>query len=203
MHGKAVQRDTASLLEDIAAEVRRCERCPLYAARLHAVPGEGDASSGIVFIGEGPGAQEDKEGRPFVGAAGKFLDEMLAAIGVRRESVFITNVVKCRPPGNRDPEPDEVRTCTERYLWRQMEVIKPKLLVTLGRHAMYRFVPADKKISEVHGKLFHLTSPTSGKTFNILPQYHPAAALYNGGMRETLMRDFKKIPRILKTIQAK
>jgi len=200
MKERARKNDISSSLEDIAKEIRGCEKCPLFVGRLHAVPGEGSASSGIVFIGEGPGAQEDKEGRPFIGAAGKFLDEMLAEIGLKRDSVFITNIVKCRPPDNRDPEPDEVRICTESYLWRQLEIIDPKILVTLGRHAMHRFIPADKKISVVHGKLFRLKSPTSGRTFNVLPQYHPAAALYNGGMRNTLMRDFKKIPRILKTL---
>ncbi len=202
MKERAPKNDTSSSLEDIAKEIRGCEKCPLFLGRLHAVPGEGSSESGIVFIGEGPGAQEDKEGKPFVGAAGKLLNEMLAEIGLKRDSVFITNIVKCRPPGNRDPEPDEVRICTESYLWRQLEIIDPKILITLGRHAMHRFIPADKKISVVHGKLFRLKSPTSGRTFNVLPQYHPAAALYNGGMRDILMRDFKKIPRILKMLSS-
>ncbi len=202
MKERAPKNDTSSSLEDIAKEIRGCEKCPLFLGRLHAVPGEGSSESGIVFIGEGPGAQEDKEGKPFVGAAGKLLSEMLAEIGLKRDSVFITNIVKCRPPGNRDPEPDEVRICTESYLWRQLEIIDPKILITLGRHAMHRFIPADKKISVVHGKLFRLKSPTSGRTFNVLPQYHPAAALYNGGMRDILMRDFKKIPRILKMLSS-
>ncbi|MCR4306797.1 MAG: uracil-DNA glycosylase [Candidatus Yonathbacteria bacterium] len=202
MEKRVSKHNTDSSLLDIANEIRSCEKCPLFLGRLHAVPGEGSAESGIVFIGEGPGKEEDKRGKPFVGAAGKLLDEMLAEIGLKRDSIFITNIVKCRPPGNRDPEPDEVRVCTESYLWRQLEIINPKILITLGRHAMHRFIPADKKISVVHGKLFRLKSPTSGKTFNVLPQYHPAAALYNGGMRGILMKDFKKIPRILKTLSS-
>lgn len=184
-------------LEYIADEIRVCEKCPLAKGRLNAVPGSGFGKSGIVFIGEGPGAQEDKAGVPFVGAAGKFLDEMLADIRMKRADVFITNVVKCRPPGNRDPEPNEAAVCTDTFLWRQLEAIKPKLIVTLGRHAMHRFISADKKIGDVHGTLFKITSPKTGKTFSILPLYHPAAALYNGSMREVLKNDFKKIPQMI------
>jgi len=197
-----MKKDTvqSELLESIAEEIRACEKCPLSRGRLRAVPGSGSAKSGIVFIGEGPGAQEDKTGEPFVGSAGKFLDEMLASIGLARGDVFITNVVKCRPPGNREPLPDEADICTSAYLWRQLEVIQPMVVITLGRHAMHRFVPSDKKIGEVHGTLFKLTSPKTGKHFNILPLYHPAAALYNGGMREMLKKDFKKIPKILKKL---
>jgi len=184
-------------IEKIAMEISVCEKCPLSEGRFHAVPGIGSAEADIVFIGEGPGAQEDKAGEPFVGAAGKFLDEMLGDIKMERKDVFITNIVKCRPPNNRDPLPDEARICTENYLWRQLEIINPIIIATLGRHAMYRFVPMDKKISEVHGILFHLESPKSGRVFNVLPLYHPAAALYNGGMRDTLKKDFKKIPKLL------
>lgn len=196
-------QDKQTILESIAAEVRECAQCPLAGGRKMAVPGTGSASSGIVFIGEGPGAKEDEQGEPFVGAAGKFLDEMLASIKLSRSDVFITNVVKCRPPQNRDPLSDEVSTCSTLFLWRQLEVIDPKVIITLGRHAMYRFIPADKQISKVHGKLFSLTSPRSGVTFNILPLYHPAAALYNGSMREVLLSDFKNIPKILKMITKK
>ncbi|MEK9167733.1 MAG: uracil-DNA glycosylase [Patescibacteria group bacterium] len=180
-------------LELIAGEIRICKKCPLYSGRLNAVPGSGTGKSGIVFIGEGPGAREDKIGVPFVGAAGKFLDEMLADIGLSRSDVFITNVVKCRPPDNRDPEPSEAAICTDTFLWRQLEAINPKLIVTLGRHAMHRFISGDKKIGDVHGTFFNLMSPKTGKTFSILPLYHPAAALYNGGMRGVLKGDFKKI----------
>ena len=186
------------ILELIADETRNCNLCPLARCRIKSVPGSGSHSSSIVFIGEAPGANEDKQGVPFVGAAGKFLDEMLEGIGMKRSDIYITNIVKCRPPNNRDPFPDEADICTEHYLWRQLEAIKPKLIATLGRHAMYRFIPSDKKISDVHGKLFKLKSPKSGKSFNILPLYHPAAALYNGSMRDVLKKDFKNVQKILR-----
>lgn len=182
------------VLDGIAREIRVCERCPLARGRLNAVPGSGSPNAEILFIGEAPGAQEDKQGIPFVGAAGKFLDEMLADIGKMRADVFVTNVVKCRPPDNRDPEPEEANMCTETFLFRQIEAINPLLIITLGRHAMRRFIPADKTISASHGVLFHLTSPRTGKKFAILPLYHPAAALYNGSLRAVLKKDFKKIP---------
>jgi len=188
-------------IEKIADEIKVCQKCPLFEGRLQAVAGSGSASAKIVFIGEGPGAQEDKTGEPFVGAAGKFLDEMLVSIGMKKEDVFITNMVKCRPPGNRDPLSEEARICTENYLWRQLEIINPLIIATLGRHAMYRFVPENKKISDAHGTLFHLESPKTGRVFNILPLYHPAAALYNGSMRDVLKEDFKKIPKIIKKIK--
>lgn len=190
-------------LTGIAEKIRTCTLCPLSKGRIHAVPGIGNPDADIVFIGEGPGAKEDEMGEPFVGAAGKFLAEMLAEIKMKREDVFITNVVKCRPPNNRDPLPDEVSVCTTNYLWKQLEIIDPKVIITLGRHAMYRFVPVDRKISSDHGKLFKLTSPKTGRHFNIFPLYHPAAALYNGGMRELLMDDFRKIPKVLKTLAIK
>jgi DNA polymerase len=176
-----------------------CDKCPFAKTRMCAVPGSGGGTSGVVFIGEGPGANEDKAGLPFVGAAGKFLDEMLHDIGLSRDHVFITNVVKCRPPGNRDPLPEEVYICTEAYLWRQLNILKPTLLVTLGRHAMYRFLPATEKISEIHGSLMYTTNSVSGGELRILPLYHPAAALYNGGMRSTLKEDFAQIRNILGT----
>jgi len=184
-------------LDDIAEEIRACDACPLARTRICAVPGAGSDTSGIVFIGEAPGANEDKAGLPFIGAAGKFLDEMLADIGLSRADVFITNVVKCRPLDNRDPLPEEVETCTERYLWRQLDVLKPKVVVTLGRHAMYRLLPKTETIGTIHGKPVYIKSPKSGKEFVILPLYHPAAALYNGSMREVLKDDFRKIPGII------
>lgn len=189
------------VLSRIAEEIRACERCPLANGRLNAVPGSGSENAEILFIGEGPGAQEDKQGIPFVGAAGKFLDEMLSDIGKTRADVFVTNVVKCRPPDNRDPEPEEARMCTETFLFRQIETINPLLIATLGRHAMRRFIPADKTISASHGVLFHLTSPRTGKQFAILPLYHPAAALYNGSLRAVLKKDFKRIPRFLSKLR--
>jgi len=189
------------ILNKLETEINICEKCPLFETRINAVPGIGSATSGIVFIGEAPGAKEDKTGEPFVGAAGKFLDEMLGEINLKRGDVFITNVIKCRPPDNRDPLPKEVKICTENYLWYQLEALNPKIIITLGRHAMYRFIPSDKKISEVHGMLFDLKSPKTDRAFKILPLYHPAAALYNGSMRDVLKKDFNKIPKILRKIK--
>lgn len=181
-------------IAEIAQQVSVCTKCPLSVKRTHTVPGEGNPNAELLFIGEGPGQKEDELGRPFVGAAGKFLEEMLGTIGLIRDDVFITNVVKCRPPANRDPEPNEVDTCTELFLYKQISLVAPKLIVTLGRHSMYRFLPDTFKISQVHGRPFR----RKGQVF--LPLYHPAAALYNGSMRDTLIRDFKKIPLVLKKV---
>ena len=169
---------------------------------LNPVPGEGNANAELMFIGEAPGAQEDKQGRPFVGASGKFLAEMLEGIGLKREDVFITNIVKFRPPENRDPKPDEIKACIP-ILFEQIEVIRPKLLIFLGRHSMNVFFPK-LKISEAHGELVKTDVQTqSGKVFeqNCLPLYHPAAALYNGSMRKVLLEDFAKIPKLLEIIK--
>ena len=163
------------------------------------VPGEGNPDAEILFIGEAPGAQEDKQGRPFVGASGKFLDEMLNSIGLKRSDVFITNIVKFRPPDNRDPRPDEIKACLPSLL-AQIEIIRPKLVVFLGRHSMNVFFPK-LKISEAHGEPIDNTIETQAKAklkLTFLPLYHPAAALYNGGMRQTLFDDFARIPELLK-----
>ena len=154
--------------------------------------GEGNPDADIVFIGEAPGKKEDETGKPFVGAAGRFLDEMLASIDLKREDVYITNIVKYRPPNNRDPLPDEKQAFLK-YLESQLEVIQPKLVVTLGRHSLNCFLP-DLQIGRVHGQ------PKRFKGRVYLPLFHPAAALYNGGMRQTLMEDFSLIPSILKKI---
>lgn len=183
-------------LEALSEAIHDCTACPLAAGRLTAVPGDGDPSSDILFIGEGPGKKEDETGHPFVGASGKFLDELLASIKKKRADVFVTNVVKCRPPENRDPEPEEISTCTDLFLWKQIEQIKPKLICTLGRHSMSLFFPPTMKISQIHGQ------PKRVKGFVVLPLYHPAAALYNGGMRATLLYDFKKIPLVIKKLNA-
>ena len=164
-------------LADIAKEIHDCSKCPLSEGRTNAVPGAGNPDADILFIGEGPGAREDALGEPFVGASGKFLDEMLASINLAREDIFITNIVKCRPPGNRDPEMAEKKVCTSLYLDRQIGLINPLLIVMLGRHAMEYFLPG-LKISEAAGK----PKRRDGQAY--LPLYHPAAALYNGGMRE-------------------
>ncbi len=173
-----------------------CSLCRLCESRTNVVPGSGNPNAEIVFIGEGPGKNEDIQGLPFVGASGKFLEEMLGLIGLKREDVFITNVVKCRPPNNRDPEADEIQICTSNYLVKQLQEMNPKLIVTLGRHSMNFFFPG-KKISEIHGKKL-LAKKQNGEMQAFLPLYHPAAALYNGSMREVLKTDFTKIALILK-----
>lgn len=172
--------------------------CELRKAATQAVFGNGNADTDIVFIGEAPGKNEDLKGIPFVGAAGKFLEEMLEGIGKKREDIYITNIVKYRPPNNRDPEPEEKVACNE-WLINELKIISPKLIVFLGRHSMTRFFP-DEKISDLHGKLLIKPTPEFGKQA-FLPLYHPAAALYNGGMRETLIKDFKKIPKALEKIK--
>ncbi|MGH2463620.1 MAG: uracil-DNA glycosylase family protein [Candidatus Limnocylindria bacterium] len=176
-------------LAAVAAEVRACTRCPLANGRTLAVPGEGNAISDVLLVGEGPGQREDATGRPFVGPAGQLLEELLHAIGWQRSDVFITNVVKCRPPGNRDPEPSEIDACSS-YLDRQEGALEPVLVVTLGRHSLQRYLPG-ARISEVHGRLRR-----AGGRF-VLPMYHPAAALRSSGLRETLARDFRGLPAAL------
>jgi uracil-DNA glycosylase len=180
-------------LTDLATAIKSCTLCRLCESRTHAVPGTGNPHADIVFVGEGPGKNEDQQGIPFCGASGRLLDELLASINLSRDDVFITNIVKCRPPGNRDPLPDEKAVCAPTYLDKQLTLIQPKLIVTLGRHALGHFIP-NLKISEVHGQ------PTryNGKVY--LALYHPAIALYNGGMRQTLMDDFQSIPRVLHTL---
>lgn len=174
--------------------------CTLKESATQAVSGEGSADADIMFIGEAPGKKEDEQGRPFIGASGKLLSEMLATINLKREDIYITNIVKYRPPDNRDPLPEEVLACEE-WLHKQIRIIQPKLIVTLGRHAMEHFLPG-KKISEVHGQIFLETiGGLSKQTFFVL--YHPAAALYDGSLRATLLKDFKKIPKVLKNINNK
>lgn len=174
---------------------RKCRLCELGATR--AVPGEGNPRAQVMFIGEAPGKAEDALGRPFVGAAGKFLTTMLELSGFKREDVFITNVVKHRPPENRDPMPDEIEKCWP-FLEAQVKAIKPKLIVLLGRHAMGRFLPG-LKISEVHGQAKRAKGIGTEKQV-YFPVYHPASALYNPGLRDVLINDMKKIPVLLKKI---
>lgn len=178
-----------ALLDEIAAEIRVCTRCELHRTRTNSVPGEGPADARIMFIGEAPGWNEDQQGRPFVGAAGKFLDELLAAAGLKRSDVFITNVVKSRPPGNRDPLPDEIVACAP-FLERQIEVIDPDVIVTLGRFSMAKWFPGER-ISRIHGQ-----PKKDGKRL-IVPMYHPAAALHQQALKATILEDFAKLPRIL------
>lgn len=185
-------------LNELNARLSKCSACVLRQGCKQVVPGEGSAEAEILFIGEGPGQKEDELGRPFVGAAGKFLDEMLSAINLNRNQVYIANVVKCRPPGNRDPKPEEAAACWP-WLLEQIKIIQPKLIVTLGRHSMERFLP-NQKISAVHGRAMRREIAGIGKqVFYTL--YHPAAALYNGGMRELLIKDFKRIPKVLAKIK--
>ncbi len=192
-------------LDELNKKMLACSACDLRKTCTQVVPGEGSAEAEIMFIGEGPGQKEDELGRPFVGAAGKFLDEMLGVINLKREAVYIANVVKCRPPQNRDPLPEEAATCWP-WLLEQIKTIQPKLIVTLGRHSMERFLP-NQKISQVHGKalrreidgLGKASLPAGRQVFYTL--YHPAAALYNGSMREVLIKDFKRIPKILEKIK--
>lgn len=191
--------DKNKMLEELNKKMLACSKCALRKGCKQVVPGEGPADAKIVFIGEGPGAKEDEMGRPFVGAAGKFLDEMLGIIKMKREDVYIANTVKCRPPQNRDPLPEEKETCWP-WLENQINIIQPDLIVTLGRHSLEKFLPG-QKISEAHGKALRRDFPGLGKqVFYAL--YHPAAALYNGSMREVLIKDFKRIPKVLKLIGA-
>ncbi len=176
-------------LELIAAQVAICVKCPLQHSRKLAVPGEGPADSEIMCIGEGPGFHENEQGRPFVGAAGKFLDELLAAAGLRRSQVWIGNVVKCRPPGNRDPLPEELAACNE-YLARQIEAINPSIIITLGRFSMTRFLPG-AKISAVHGQM----KKVGGRY--VVAMFHPAAALHQASLKPSIIADFNKLPQLL------
>lgn len=173
-------------------------KCELKKTATQPVPGDGNPESKIVFIGEAPGKSEDEQGIPFVGAAGKFLAEMLETINLKREEIYITNIVKYRPPNNRDPLSEEKDICRD-WLIEELNFINPKLIVFLGRHSMNDFFPLEK-ISNVHGKLL-IKKFNHINTKYFLPLYHPAAALYNGGMRETLTEDFKKIPKILEKIE--
>jgi DNA polymerase len=180
------------VFEDLAAvatAVNTCERCRLARGRTNAVPGEGNSEAALMFIGEGPGYHEDQQGRPFVGQAGNLLDELIGGIGMQRSDVYIANIIKCRPPNNRDPQTDEVEACRP-YLQRQVELIKPRLIVLLGRYALNEFFP-DARISKAHGVPRRL----DGRSY--LPVYHPAAALRQSRLREVLNDDFQLIPKLL------
>lgn len=184
-------------LKKIEEEVKGCNGCQLCTDRTNAVPGAGHPKSRILFVGEGPGKDEDLQGKPFVGAAGRVLTELIESIGLTRDDVFITNVVKCRPPNNRDPFPEEIEKCWS-YLVRQIKEIKPLVVVTLGRHSMNKFLP-DLKISEVHGcPKVHKGIWQDRQVY--LPLYHPAVALYDPRKKDVLLEDFKKIPIILKKL---
>lgn len=178
--------NSAEILKDVASQAAVCIKCDLQFSRKLAVPGDGPADAEIMFIGEGPGFHENEQGRPFVGAAGQFLEELLASISLKRQQVYITNVVKCRPPGNRDPQTEELEACSD-YLERQILAINPKVIVTLGRYSMARFLP-NAKISEIHGQAIRV----HGRL--IVPMYHPAAALHQPSLRSAVENDFARLP---------
>lgn len=194
-HGEPpLTAETAEIvLRQIASEVVVCPLCELARTRTKAVPGEGDPNARVMLIGEGPGWNEDQQGRPFVGAAGKFLGELLAVAGLQREDVFITNVVKCRPPGNRDPMPDEIAACAP-YLDRQITAINPDVVVTLGRFSMARWFPGER-ISKIHGQ------PKQEGHRLIVPMYHPAAALHQPPLKGAILDDFAKLPKFLADVE--
>jgi uracil-DNA glycosylase len=182
-------------LDQIAAEVAVCRLCPLHAGRTNAVPGEGHPETEVVFVGEGPGFNEDQQGRPFVGQAGGLLNELLKAIGWRREEVFITNVVKCRPPQNRDPEPSEIAACAP-YLRRQLEALDPAVVVTLGRHSLQTFMPG-ARIGAVHGTVHRVDPGTGAAHAQAYAMYHPAAALRASSLKQTMLQDMCGLPQVL------
>jgi uracil-DNA glycosylase family 4 len=177
----------------IAEEVEVCTDCKLHLSRKNVVPGEGSPNADLVFIGEGPGFHENEQGRPFVGAAGHFLEELLESINMKREEVFICNVIKCRPPGNRDPQVDEIQACSK-YLERQIRAINPKIIVTLGRFSMARYF-RNARISAIHGQ----ASVVNGRL--VMPMYHPAAALHQPSLRRTIEADFTLLPDLIARVQ--
>ena len=187
--------DRAAALERIAGEVRACTNCRLHETRTRAVPGEGNPETEVVFVGEGPGFNEDREGRPFVGRAGALLVKFLGTLGWRRDEVFITNIVKCRPPENRDPEPDEIAACAP-YLLRQLEILDPALVVTLGRHSLGRFMPGER-ISAAHGTVRPVDPSTGASNALAFALYHPAAALRAPEIERTSYADVARIPAAL------
>ena len=182
-------------LEVVASDVRSCTRCRLHETRTLAVPGEGNPDTEVVFVGEGPGQNEDRQGRPFVGRAGDLLVKFLATLRWRRDEVFITNIVKCRPPDNRDPEPDEIAACAP-YLRRQLEILDPALVVTLGRHSLGRFMPGSR-ISQAHGRVGPVDPATGATNALVFAMYHPAAALRTPEIERTSYDDIAAIPAAL------
>jgi len=182
-------------LNQLHAEVRACVKCGLHATRTQAVPGMGPCPADIMIVGEAPGFNEDRQGEPFVGAAGKLLDTLLARIGLGRSDVYITNVLKCRPPQNRDPMPNEVESCSP-YLARQLSLVKPKVVLVLGRHALERLLPGQGSISRIHGSLVRRGDVA------YVPLYHPAAALHNGALVADLEHDFDQVKAYLDKLLA-
>ena len=178
--------------DTLVQQIHSCTLCPLSEQRTNAVPGEGSRTADIIFIGEGPGFYEDHDGRPFVGPAGQFLDQLLASIGLRREDVYITNMVKCRPPENRDPTDGEIQACKP-YLDQQLDYIEPKVIVTLGRFSFSKFFPG-QAISKARGL------PRRWANYTVFPMYHPAAALHNPNLRSVIEEDFQRLPSLIDEI---
>lgn len=189
LNGTLSREEKEQRLREIAAEVQHCQKCDLYRHALKGVPGEGDPNATVMFIGEAPGWHENQQGRPFVGAAGQFLEELLRSVGLRRDQVYIANVVKHRPPDNRDPLPDEIAACAD-YLDRQIAIVDPKVIVTLGRFSMAKFFPGER-ISRIHG-----VARKHGQRM-VLPFYHPAAALHQASLRRAVEDDFKRLPAVI------
>jgi DNA polymerase len=185
---------SSSLLE-LHTTIRSCKNCGLHATRTQAVPGVGPCPADLLIVGEAPGFNEDRQGEPFVGAAGKLLDTLLARIGLSRADVYITNVLKCRPPMNRDPMPNEAEACSP-YLKRQLDLVKPKVVLILGRHALERLLPGQGSISRIHGSLIKRGDVA------YVPLYHPAAALHNGSLVADLEHDFDQLKRYLDQLLA-
>jgi len=183
-----------SALTELCRQMASCQSCDLAQARTSVVPGEGAEDADILFIGEAPGFNEDREGRPFVGAAGAFLDELLSSIGLSRNDVYIANVIKCRPQGNRDPLPVEMKACKP-WLDRQIELIRPKVIVTLGRYSLARYI-GNESIGRVHGK------PRKVGDVLCFPMYHPAAALHQGSLRKVIEEDMRRLPQLLRDIDS-
>lgn len=185
-----VATDQNLALAQISEQVAKCKLCKLGEGRARPVPGEGSPNASVMFIGEAPGFYEDQQGRPFVGPAGQFLDELLQLAGLKRSDVYITNVVKHRPPGNRDPEPDEIVACAV-HLQAQIAAIRPQVIVTLGRHSLARFLPSVRSMAEVHGRAMTCNG------LLVCAMYHPAAALHQGRLRAVLEQDFRALPLII------
>jgi uracil-DNA glycosylase family 4 len=181
-------------LDAYAAETAACTRCRLAEGRTQVVFGNGDPSADLMFVGEAPGFHEDQQGMPFVGQAGKLLDQLLAGIGLSRDTVFVANVLKCRPPGNRDPMPDEIEAC-ESHLFRQVELIQPKVVATLGNFSTKLLSGKQLGITRVHGQEQQVT--LGGRSVLLYPLYHPAAALYTPAMLKVLQEDFRRIPELI------
>ena len=189
--------EAPAAFDGLYAEIADCPRCVLARDRSRTVPGSGPAPCDLMFVGEGPGEREDELGLPFVGRSGQFLDELLASIGRSRRDVYVTNVVKCRPPGNRDPQPAEIEACAG-FLERQIAVVRPAVIATLGRFSMARWFPSER-ISRIHGEARTFHAPTEGapEGVTVIPMYHPAAALRDGSLRAVMRQDFARIPALL------